>query len=55
MRIKYPWLRCATNALGQKGITGGNLPANASWDAARQIPLGHIWVHGEGAWTRSDD
>lgn len=49
-QIKYPWLECTTDALGTRSISTATVPANASWDSDRSIPIGHAWVEGEGAW-----
>ena len=49
-QIKYPWLRCTTAADGTKSIAGGTVPAIATWENSRQMPLGYEFIEGDGAW-----
>ena len=49
-RIKYPWLACTTTADGRRIFAGGTVPANATWESERQIPLGFEWIEGLGAY-----
>jgi len=49
-QIKYPWLRCTTHADGTKSLAGGTVPAIATWENSRQIPLGYGFIEGDGAY-----
>lgn len=49
-QIKFPWLVCTTDAEGNKHIVNSTVPANASWEDTRQIPLGYEFVEGDGGW-----
>ena len=55
IQIKYPWLGCTSDAEGRRSFTMATVAANASWDGDRQIPLGHTFVDGDGAWLRASD
>ena len=52
VRVKYPFLSCATDAEGRRSFANATVAADATWDDDKQIPYGHVWVDGDGAWTR---
>ena len=49
-QVKYPWLTCAVSATGGRTISNATVAPNATWDADKRIPRGHVFVDGQGGW-----
>lgn len=42
-QVKYPWLKCKTNAWGGTQIATATVPANANWEDEKQSGCGISW------------